>query len=45
MAAINQNIVDLSQLNLDEMIREIEEENAVRIWNLIIENSIEILEL
>jgi len=42
---MNQSIVDLSQLNLEEMIREMEEEEAVKIMNMIIENSKKILEL
>ena len=45
MAAISQSIVDLSQLNLEKMIREMGEEEAVRIWNIIIENSTKILEM
>jgi len=39
------SIVDLSQLNLEEMIREIREEEVVRLWKIIIENSTKILEL
>jgi len=30
---------------LEEMIREMEKEEVVRIWNIIIENSIKILEM
>jgi len=45
MAVMNQNIVDLSQLNLEEMIRKMGEEKVVRVINLIIENSKKILEL
>ena len=35
----------MSQINLEEMIREMEEEEAVRVMNIIIENSKKILEL
>ena len=42
---MNQNIVDLSQLNLEEMIKEMEEVKTVRVTNIIIENSKKILEL
>jgi len=45
MAAMNQNIVDLSQLNLEEMIREMGEEEVVRVMKLMIENSKKTLEL
>jgi len=45
MAVMNQNIVDLSQLNLEEMIKEIGEVKTVRVTNIIIENSNKILEL
>ena len=42
---MNQSMVDLSQLNLEEMIREYREEEAVRLMNIIIENGKNILEL
>ena len=42
---MNQSNVDLSQLNLEEMIREYGEEEAVRLMNIIIENGKNILEL
>ena len=45
MVAMSQSIVDLSQLNLEKIIREMGEEEAVRIWNIIIENSTKILEM
>ena len=45
MAAMNHSMVDLSQLNLEEMIREYGEEETVRLMNMIIENSKKILEL
>jgi len=45
MAAMNQSIVDLSQLNLEEMIREIKEEEIVIMLNIITENNTKILEL
>jgi len=45
MAAMNQSMVDLSQLNLEEMIREYGEKKAVRLMNIIIENGKKILEL
>ena len=32
-------------MNLEEMIREIREEEAVRIWNIIIENNTKLLEM
>ena len=37
--------MDLSQLNLEEMIKEIGEVKTVRVTNIIIENSNKILEL
>ena len=45
MAAMNQNMVDLSQLNLEEMIREYRKEDVVKLMNIIIENSKKILKL
>jgi len=42
---MNQNVVDLSQLNLKEIIREIKEEEVVKMLNIIIENNTKILEL
>jgi len=39
------SIVDLSQLNLEEMIREMEEEEVVRMLKIITENNTKILEL
>jgi len=45
MAVMNQSNVDLSQLNLEEMIREYGEEEAVKMVNIIIENGKKILEL
>jgi len=44
MTVMNQSI-DLSQLNLEEMIMEYGEEEAVRLINIIIENGKKILEL
>jgi len=44
MTAMNQNIVDLSQLNLEEMIREMGEEKVVRMMTLILENNKKIFE-
>jgi len=45
MAAINQSIVYLCQLNLEKIIREMEEEETVRMLNIIMENNTKILEL
>ena len=45
MAVMNQNVVNLSQLNLKEIIREMEEEEVVKMLNIIIENNTKILEL
>ncbi len=45
IAAINQSIVYLGQLNLEKMIREMEEEETVRMLNIIMENNTKILEL
>jgi len=42
---MNYSIVDLGQLNLEEIIRKIEEEEVVRMLNIIIENNTKILEL
>ena len=39
------NIVDISQLNMKELVRNIEEEEAVRMLNIIMENNTKILEL
>ena len=39
------NIVDISQLNMEELVRNIEEKEAVRMLNIIIENNTKILEL
>jgi len=45
MAVMNQNVVNLSQLNLKKIIREIKEEEVVKMLNIIIENNTKILEL
>jgi len=45
MAVMNQIIVDLGQLNLEEIIRKIEEEEVVRMLNIVTENNTKILEL
>jgi len=45
MAVMNYSIVDLGQLNLEEIIRKIEEEEVVRMLNIIMENNTKILEL
>ena len=45
MAAINQSIVNLGQLNIEEMVREIEEEEVIRMLKIIIEDNTKILEL
>jgi len=45
IATINQNIVDLSRLNMEEIIREYGEEKEIRMMNIIIENGKWILEL
>jgi len=45
MAAMNQSMVDLSQLNSEEMIREYREEEVVKLMNIIIENGKKILKL
>jgi len=42
---MNQSTVDLTQINPEEMIREMEEEKVVRVMNIIMENSKKILEL
>jgi len=42
---MNQNIVYLGQLNLEEMIRKIEEEVVVRMLKIITENNTKILKL
>jgi len=42
---MNQNIVYLGQLNLEEMIREIEEEVVARMLKIITENNTKILKL
>jgi len=45
MAVINQSIVDLSQLNLKKIVREMGEEKAVRMLKTITENNTKISEL
>ena len=45
MAVINQNVVNLSQLNLKKIIIKIKEEEVVKMLNIIIENNTKILEL
>jgi len=45
MVVMNQIIVDLGQLNLEEIIRKIEEEEVVRMLNIVTENNTKILEL
>ena len=45
MAAINQSIVNLGQLNIEEMVREIEEEEVIRMLKIIIKDNTKILEL
>jgi len=39
------NIVNISQLNMEELVRNIKEEEAVRMLNMIMENNTKILEL
>jgi len=45
MAAINSEMVDLTQLNIEEVIRKYGEEEMVKLMNMIIENSKKMLEL
>ena len=45
MAPMNPEIIDLTQLNMEEMIREYREEEAVILMNIIIENGKKMLEL
>jgi len=45
MVVMNPGIIDLTQLNMEEMIREHGEEEAVRLMNIIIENGKKMLEL
>jgi len=45
MAPMNPEIIDLTQLNMEEMIREYGEEEAVRLMNIIIENGKKMLKL
>ena len=42
---MNPSIVDLSQLNWEEKIRELEEEEMTRMLKIIVENNTKILEL
>ena len=42
---MNPEIIDLTQLNMEEMIREYGEEEAVRLMNIIIENGKKMLKL
>ena len=45
IAAMNPSIVDLSQVNWEEKIRELEEEEVIRMLKIIVENNTKILEL
>ena len=42
---MNQSTMDLSQINLEEMIRKYGKEEVVRMMNIIIENGKKLLEL
>ena len=45
MAAINQSIVGTSQMNMEELIRNIEEEEVTRLLKQIMENNVMLLNL
>jgi len=45
MAVMNLGVVDLTQLNMEEMIGQYREEKVIRLINMIIENSKKMLEL
>ena len=41
----DQNIVDISQMNIKKLIRDVKEEEVVRMLKIIMENNTKILEL
>ena len=45
MAAINQSIVGTSQMNMEELIRNMEEEEVTRLLKQIMENNVMLLNL
>ena len=45
MSSFDQSIVDISQMNMEELIRDIEEKEVVKILKIIMENNTKILEL
>jgi len=44
-SSFDQNIVDISQVNMKKLIRVVKEEKAVRMLKIIIENNTKILKL
>jgi len=44
-SSFDQNIVDISQVNMKKLIRVVKEEEAVRMLKIIIENNTKILKL
>jgi len=45
MNSFNQSIMDISQINKEELIRNIEKEETTRLLKTVMENNIKILEL
>jgi len=45
MAAMNKSIVDISQMNMEELIRDMEKEEVTRLLKQIIENNVMLLNL
>ena len=45
ISSLDQSIVDISQLNIKELVRNVGEKEAVRMLKIMMENNIKILEL
>jgi len=45
MAAMNKSIVDISQMNMEELIRDMEKEEVTRLLKQIIKNNVMLLNL
>ena len=45
ISSLDQSIVDISQLNIKELVRNVGEKEAVRMLKIMMENNIKVLEL
>jgi len=45
MSSFNQNIIDISQVNMEELIRYVREKEVMRLLKQVIENNIMLLKL